>query len=138
MPSLRPKSIGAAFLCTDIIRDVSNKISVIGIFTHDIVIDDFPAKFRFALYVEVYPSSEKSQVDFRIKIGEQELVEIKGEAGGPMGDMIPIMLSNLEAELMPNTSFKVEVRVSNDRWFAMVDKKIVLGKVEKLYPAPPA
>lgn len=59
-----PTGIGQfrnAILCEDVREEIRNKKSLMGVFTGDVVVSEFPARIRMAIYLEYAPIKGEGQ-----------------------------------------------------------------------------
>lgn len=134
----RPKQIFNFIICTDILKDITNKYSIIGTYTNDIVVGEFPARLRLALYADfLADDTPNHKVDFRLTIDNEEPLFIKGELrDSTRGQITALAVNNLEALIPKPGEIKVEVQIDSGKWVTITRKKVLLGTVAELSTPP--
>lgn len=134
----KPKSIGNAILCSDIIKEVTNKYGLIGVFSGHIIIEQFPGRLRFALYVEVFgDGADETITAFKIFFDNKQIAKIEGKLTGlPKSEVAAITLNGLEATVDGPCEIRVDASVSGGKYHTIIRKKIVQGEVSKLFEFP--
>jgi len=68
----------STIICDDVRRELSNKVSLIGVYNDDLVFDQFPAKIERLYFFQRWSNvAADTSFIFRIKFGKIELPEIK-------------------------------------------------------------
>ncbi len=129
-----PANVGSVILCSDIIKDINNRLSFIGCYTHDIVIGQVPSSIRLALYVEVYRSARTPKsLDLRLTFEGEEAINVTAEIPGtPQAGLALLMLPGLDAHFGGPGTFRGEIRINTNKWELLFEKKIIVGPVEEL------
>lgn len=90
--------VRAAILCEDIRQEVNNKLILIGVFTGDIVLSEFPGAIALRIYIE-YISDKVGEFDFQViyTLNEDEKAKVSGKITvhtpeGSIGMTVPPVL----------------------------------------------
>jgi hypothetical protein len=124
MPS---KLFPTVVLCDLIIRDVSNKHSLIGIYSGDILISEMPARLRLALYTEFLPPEDgEFSIEIDIKLDGKRFakgeVQIKDASAGVAAG---VALSGFELRTDVPVQLDVTATVNGSRPQSILKKKIM-------------
>ncbi len=136
-----PPHVRTALLCTDVIKDVNNKITVIGIFTNDIRLSRIPGQLRLCIYVEyMSPKTATEQVNFRIKYGGEEVVRLEGRLEGiTRGATAPIVVGPFDMIAEVAGELAVDLEVGGSGYKPLFRKDVAVGEVNSFaIMEPPA
>lgn len=116
-----------AILCEDIRDEVGNKKTLVGVFSGDIVVGEFPANIRVAVYFEYLPpeSSEERNLDLVLMLGDALILKLQAQiplAKGMASLVLPQGLLTIEGE----TEIIVKSG-SGDEMVEVLKKKIIKG-----------
>lgn len=90
-------------LCEDIRDEIGNKKSLMGVFSGDILVSEFPARLRVAFYIEYIPHSGTSEheLSLLLAVGSQETITIQVLINTPADQVatlvVPQALALIEA-----------------------------------------
>lgn len=116
-----------AVLCDDIRpeRD-TNKHILIGVFSGDLVVPEFPATLAPALYVE-YWAQRKGKFEFSISYSWQgkNIVPIRGRLETLEEGVVVLVLPQAVMEVSEPTRLEVSMTVGTDAPIALVSKKVI-------------
>ncbi|WP_257554165.1 hypothetical protein [Sphingobium sp. CFD-2] len=122
-------SVNSVVLCELIRPEANNKLSILGVYSSDIVVSQFPVQLGLSAYVEFTPSKiGPCEVEFRFSApgGNSELkseVEVLalGQSAMPL-PTVPLVVT----ETGPA---KVEMRVNGSDWTTILEKRVIAGTV---------
>jgi hypothetical protein len=128
-------SIGSVVLCELIRPEANNKLSILGVYSADILVPQFPAQLGLSAYIEFTPSKiGPCRVEYRFSApgGTSELnseVEIValGQSAMPL-PTVPLMVT----EAGP---LKVDMKIDDSEWTTILEKRVIQGAVET-FPTP--
>lgn len=127
-------------LCDLIIRDVSNKHSLIGVYSGDILTSEMPARLRLALYTEFLPPEDGEfsiQIDIKLegKRFARGEVEVKDAVAGVAAG---IALSGFELRTDVPVQLDVTATVNGSKPQFILKKKIMKNPATSpSAPSPP-
>jgi hypothetical protein len=123
-------SVGTAILCELIRPEANNKLSILGVFTGDVILARLPSALGLSAYIEMLPHRlGKFEIEFRfMPPGGSESgfkSELEVSALGPLGLPLPTLLINL-TETGP---LSLQVKVDHSEWHTVLERKIILGEM---------
>ena len=97
-----PGTFRNASMCEDIREEIGNKKSLMGVFSGDVLVPRFPARFRVAFYAEYLPAlGGEHEVRLSIEIGAAEAataqVRVNTAPGQPATLVIPQGVAQFDA-----------------------------------------
>lgn len=117
-------TVTSAILCEFCRSELGGKTTLIGVLSGDIVVEQFPASFPVAAYLEVRNIPEGlHSVRFRITTGEQSMdleaqVEVRGEYGAFPLPTTPI-------ELKDQAQLQVQFSLDQEDWVTVISRRVV-------------
>lgn len=120
--------VRSALLCEMCRQEVGNKVSVMGIYSGDILVQSFPAAFPLSAYIEIEGLKKgKHRLEFSIvipgtKMGGSADIDVFEE--GEVGSLpFPMVMVNAQEA----GEVTVQMRVDGNEWIVPVRRKIALG-----------
>ena len=129
-------------VCEDLREELGNKKSLMGIFTGDIVVSQFPATVPLAFYIEYMPDkSDTDEISFEFRLMQDDAEMAKGIAAAPLAPsqvaviVLPRGLGTFDKEC----NFRLLVSVAGSSETEIVSKRIIKGVVisSTIAPAQP-
>lgn len=116
-----------ALLCDDIRREHgNNKHILIGVFSGDMVIPDFPGAVAPCLYVERFmnaPGSYEISLEYRVGKRQWTPVRAKAEVGAP--GVAAFAFPQVLVEVTEPSRLEIYLKVGDEKPVRVIDKKIV-------------
>lgn len=130
MHRLGEMSVGSAILCELIRPEANNKLSILGVFTSNVILESLPSVLGLAAYIEMVPHRlGKFDIEFKFILpngSENELSSrVEVTAPGPIGLPLPTLPMTL-TEVGP---LSLQVRVDQSEWHSVLERSIMLGEV---------
>ena len=124
-------SIESALLCEQIRQEIQNKVSIVGVFSSNIVVGQFPSTFPITIYLEI-DAEVAGEIELNVKLispGSNRVeVKIMGEIALPGRSYIPMPAMPLVCdEPGPVT---VEVSDGGEVWHTLIAREIQLGDID--------
>ena len=119
-------------VCEDIRQEVHGKWSLMGVFSGDIVVPDFPSHVQAAFYLEYVPDPEdnhKLAFEFRLLQDDNELIKGHSEAEIEKGQVATIVLPRGIAAFEKEATLRVCVSVNGGKEIEVVNKRILKGLI---------
>jgi hypothetical protein len=121
-----------AALCETVLQDIQQRWSLIGIYTGDVIVSQFPTKIRCALYIE-FSAPASGPLNLEILLGGRLLANIAAEIGPKpedgAGAAAVLGIPGIELGLDRPAELKVS-------WIDGSSKKMVLKKAIVLGNVP--
>jgi hypothetical protein len=120
-----------AVLCEFITRDISNKHSLIGVFSGDIIVSEMPATLRLALYLEVFPSSTGlHEISLKFNLGGKTIAEATAQSDVQEKEKpIILVLFPVDIGVDQDTVLTLEAATTGNKSTTIIEKKIYKGEV---------
>lgn len=130
----RPPDITTIIVCDDVRKEITNKDILIGVYTGDIVVQDFPAWVRLSVWIEMLPSATgEHHMTFRVGMTDRTLSELMLRLQIREIASMGISLPNTAHLIEKETEFVVELKEGTE-WRSLKRKKIIKGRVEHYPP----
>jgi hypothetical protein len=119
-------------ICEDIRQEVSNQNTLVGVYAGDVVVKEFPASIRIAIYAE-YVIVTQAAHDVHIRISYQgesryEIMEVTMKVPDSAREGIAFALPPTSLRISEKGALIVEVRSSDDGdWLQVVAKSVEKG-----------
>jgi hypothetical protein len=135
MPPTRFKTV---ILCEHITVDVGYKHSLIGVYSGDIVIPDFPANLRLAFYSEMVPPADgEHTIVLTFKINDKKFMEGRVSVSNAVaGESGIIAVRGFSLETSEPVTLTIDARVNDEETQTLSSKKIY--RAEKANPNAPS
>lgn len=131
MPKVGSINVGSAILCELIRPEANNKLSILGVFTGDVIFAEFPALMAPALYVELMPK-RLGKHTFEVRLSEP--------GGNQCGLRSEMMIASAVQTALPLPPMAIlvtgpgevifEMKVDESGWVTLLKRKVSLGHVE--------
>lgn len=124
-------SIDSYILCEQIRQEIRNKVSIIGVFSADIVVSEFPSTFPVTIYLEIdAQTAGKIELNVRLISPGPNIVEMKvvGELASPGRSYVP--LPPMPLVCAEAGSVTVEVSDGGELWHVLMARKVQAGDVD--------
>lgn len=129
----RLNSIRNAIICEDIRKEIGNKLTLVGVYSGDIIVGRFPADLWLAFYAEFLPSqSGKIPLQIEMLMGRHRkpLVRVEGAMiVEDASDVAVIALPKFRANFPGPTAFTFRVALDDKKWQVALRKAVRLGEV---------
>lgn len=81
-------------MCEDVRDELGNKKSIMGIFSGDVLVSEFPAQFRIAFYIEYVPPKEirEQGIDFTLTIANENVAAGKIIVPAQHSDVVSVVI----------------------------------------------
>lgn len=115
-------------VCEDIRDEVGNKKSLMGVIGGDILVPEYPATIKIAVYMEYNPNDkdrEKLIVEFRLLQDEKEIAKGKLEAATPIKSATFILPTGL-VTFDKDASFKIVASVNGRPEEEVLSKMVIM------------
>jgi hypothetical protein len=131
---MKVSDVVTVIICDDIRKEVTQKETLVGVFTGDIVLLSFPNWFAASIWIEMFPKEAgRHEIDFRISLRGKEPLVVKLVADvmevGPMSAALP----GLQIFAEEPGEFIVEMKEGDD-WYLLKKKKVIQGEVSSPFP----
>ncbi|WP_282608966.1 hypothetical protein [Pelagibius sp. Alg239-R121] len=129
-------------LCDDIRQEISNKLILIGVYTGHIVLSEFPANIRLAVYAEFKPRElTVEDVQLRYKLDGKLLATISGRVEAhDLDSWATAAIPALPLQLESMGELSIEAQFGDGSVEVIGRKQIISGEVTRLsltnQPAP--
>lgn len=109
--------ISAGFLCDDVRLEKSGKLVVVGMYTQDIVFQEFPATISLSIVVQLHEVADgATKIELRFSHEEDEIIRLRGDIGNapetPFWITLPLPPLTFKKEAL----LKVEGKTSDGDW----------------------
>ena len=129
----RAFTVESVLLCDDIRREDNGKAILIGVYSGDIVVPQFPAVLRLSLWLQGTTRQVISKVHLKARVtdatghatSEQDLApnsEFKAGKDEPFIFAIGVVMAQFNA----TGALSILVQANNEEWTQVMEKKIVL------------
>jgi hypothetical protein len=123
----------AVIVCEDIRQEVNGKWSLMGVFSGDIVVQDFPAEIQLAFYIEYLPDSDEVgrmiKFDFKLLQDDTEMVKGHSESKIESGQTGTIILPRGIASFEKESRLRVFISVNEREEIEIVNKRILRSAI---------
>jgi hypothetical protein len=131
--------ISQVVVSEDIREEISGKHSLIGVYTGDIGVRQFPAKIRLAYFIEVRVSAAGDhRIVFRIMFNAKEAGQFNTSLPAPHAGVGILVLPRMGIPLNEPTKIRLEVRTSDDQWVSVEERTVMLSATMAEYAAAAA
>jgi hypothetical protein len=122
-------------VCEDIRQEVHGKWSLMGVFSGDIVVPDFPAQIQIAFYVEYMPDLEEGdqfKIEFKLFQDDLQMGGAHSETRQQPGQVIVSVLPRGFAAFTKETNLRLTSSVNGGDNVELVNKKILKGLIPSI------
>jgi hypothetical protein len=123
-------SVGPAILCELVRPEANNKLSILGVFTGDIVIASFPAVTPLSAYLEFLPNRiGRFGFEFRFSAPKGSQSGFKGEIEATALTQFGLPLPTLPINIAEPGALVLELKVDDSDWVKVLEKRVIAGNV---------
>lgn len=129
-----PLEITAVLVCDDIRKEVTNKETIIGVYSGDIVVPSFPSWFNSSLWIELFAQGPGTfDLKFRVGLTGKKPIEIgaKVTIGKSGNASIPLVGMQLQAD--QPSELIIECTLDKE-WKIIKRKAVIQGAVTLPFP----
>lgn len=125
-------TIRNVILCEDIRSEIGNKKSIMGIFSGDVIVAEFPARIQFAVYMEYIPeeTSEPHEIELDMMADDNRIAEIKVKVTKPAAGVTSLIIPRAIVAFEKEASYSIFASISQGPRFEILRKKIQKGEVQ--------
>jgi hypothetical protein len=129
MHKIGAMSVGAVVLCELIRPEVNNKLSILGVFTGDVVLAA-PSIIGLSAYIEMTAHRlGKFQMGFRFVSPDGSESGFDSELVVTALGTFGLPLPNLPVNLTEPGQLTLQAKVDQSEWHTVLERKIILGEV---------
>jgi hypothetical protein len=134
----RAKNFRNVIICDDVRQEINHKQTIIGAYSGDIVVANFPVALRLALYAEYVPDTVgETTINLRFMFGKVEAAQIQGSFNfQSAGSVVSMALPGLNINIPEENTLKVEASVDDAHWVPIIKKRVIRGNVQDLIIPP--
>lgn len=114
-------------LCEDVRKELGNKRSLMGVFSGDVFVSQFPATLSFAAYFEYFPDTVgQQQVNFSIYFADKKIADMNGELSVvDLGKLAVLDLPRMNLTVTEPGEFRIEVAAPPSPPEVLLAKKVM-------------
>lgn len=123
-------TVVGAIVCEDIRQETGKKLSLLGVFSGDILVRTIPANLRVALYLATEASAEVDiELFYRLRLNEEELLTAQGRFKSSVGKGAIPFPSMVVAISQPGV-LHFEIGADGKDWVEVATKNVSVGPVD--------
>lgn len=127
MPNME---IHSAIVCDDIRREINNKEILIGVYTGDIIVADFPTMLTLSLWIEAStPEAGPIPVHMRVKIDNNIVGELKAMQALTAAGYFSLPLPQMQLLVEKPGSIVFEIEGEAGHWRTLKSKNVRKGPI---------
>jgi hypothetical protein len=119
---------GNMILCEDVREEKRNKLTLVGVFSGDILVPKFPAEIQLAGLFQVHDVREGDRIALSIQIGEKKFTTEKEFQTASRHAHIVLVKSTFRFD--KEGEIKISGSLNGGRFRAILEKTISKGEVE--------
>lgn len=127
--SKKPKVLNV-LLCDDIRQEANGKYIVIGIYSGDVLVPEFPTQLVFATYIEFVPErAGEQQFHFRLVGPDGPMAGVQGKFGvAEAGPHVALPIPGLPVSIKQPCDMLVQVSFDGQNWTTALKKPVRIGE----------
>ena len=125
-------SFRTVVVCDDIRDEIGNKKSLMGVFSGDIIVAEFPAYIQIAIYLEVLVSEDDKPTDIELsmKIDDSHIFGAKVTVSKQSSPWASIMLPKGVITFEKESSLSLTGKIITENEIELFRKKIIRGAIQ--------
>lgn len=118
-------------LCEDVRYEIGNKKTIVGTFSGDIIVSEFPAALQIGVYMEYLPDQKHESEEITVAMWQDD----KRFGGGEIhidakkNETATIVLPRIIVRFEKECTFRIEASVDGGPSFDLLSKRIFKGEV---------
>ena len=128
-------SVDLAVVCEDVREEVGKKLSLMGVFSGDIIVAEMPATVRIAFYFAIHankPGTYNMKVRFLLDDSAEPVFQGDGTINVDPGNKIGnLVFPNGFMQFKEDTNLRVQLAAKEENWVEVISKRVSKGAIDR-------